>query len=98
MDFHPGNISRMDQAQTYTVFAGERRLFRGDLRAMLAHTKAFLDEHDERAVLIFDDESGRQVEFDFSGTLDEVLAREAPAPRTGPGRPKLGVVSREVSL
>ncbi|HEY8432559.1 MAG TPA: NAD(P)H-hydrate epimerase, partial [Sandaracinaceae bacterium] len=26
------------------------------------------------------------------------LAREAPAPRTGPGRPKLGVVSREVSL
>lgn len=98
MDFHPGNISRMDQGQTYTVFAGERRLFRGDLREMLAHTKAFLDEHDERAVLIFDDESGRQVEFDFSGTLDEVLAREAPAPRTGPGRPKLGVVSREVSL
>jgi hypothetical protein len=33
------------------------------------------------------------------GSLEEVLARAAPvAPRPGPGRPKLGVVSREVSL
>ena len=41
----------------------------------------------------------RQVDFDFSGTLEEVLEPELPRPAAqGPGRPKLGVVSREVSL
>ena len=55
------------------------------------------------------DATGRAIDFDFRGTPDEVLARLAshplfaPAeaqekPRTGPGRPRLGVVSREVSL
>lgn len=84
-------------ATTYTVFAGTRHLFTGALAQMLVHAKAAIDER-EHEVLIFDDETGRQVEFDFSGTLEEVLAREAPPPRVGPGRPKLGVVSREVSL
>ena len=51
------------------------------------------------AVLIFHDQSGRQLDFDLRGTIDEVLQRALPTPvRTGPGRPKLGVVSREVSL
>jgi hypothetical protein len=52
--------------------------------------------------LIFDDETGEQVEVDVRGTDDEVRQRLAPpgqedAPR-GPGRPKLGVVAREVTL
>jgi hypothetical protein len=39
------------------------------------------------------------VDFELRGTLGDVLARALPArPRSGPGRPKLGVVSREVSL
>lgn len=49
--------------------------------------------------MIFEDKTGRQVDFQFGGTLTEVLARALPAKeRVGPGRPKLGVVSREVSL
>jgi hypothetical protein len=88
----------MDQPTTYTVFAGQRLVFTGDLRATLARTKEHIDGADDARVLIFDDESGRQVEFDLSGSLDEILAREDPAPRAGPGRPRLGVVSREVSL
>jgi hypothetical protein len=49
--------------------------------------------------LIFEDQTGRQVDFDFRGTSDEVLERvTAVGTRTGPGRPKLGVISREVSL
>lgn len=83
---------------TYTTFAGERMIVTGDRRAMLLRTKQHLDGGGA-AVLIFEDQTGRQVDFDFRGTPDEVLAREAPpAQKAGPGRPRLGVVSREVSL
>lgn len=50
-------------------------------------------------VLVFEDETGRQIDFDFRGTAEEVVARAVPGVRRqGPGRPKLGVVSREISL
>ena len=67
---------------------------------MLAETKREIDANSGEPILIFDDQTGRQVDFDFRGTTDEVLARveTTSAPRTGPGRPKLGVISREVSL
>jgi Uncharacterized protein conserved in bacteria len=63
-----------------------------------------LDRGIPDAILIFDDQTGRQVDFDLRGTEEEIAARlgqsEEPqqdAPRT-PGRPKLGVVAREVTL
>ena len=91
-------MSSMDAESTYTAFAGERMLVSGDLRAVLSATKAYVEREDDPRILIFEDESGRQVEFDLSGAVSDMLEREAPRPRTGPGRPKLGVVSREVSL
>jgi hypothetical protein len=88
-----------EEETTYTAFAGERLLAAGALRALLSRVKHALDRDPELAVLIFDDRSGKQVEFDFRGSEDEVLEREAPQKaRSGPGRPKLGVVSREISL
>jgi hypothetical protein len=83
---------------TYTVFGGDRLLFTGDRDGMLARVKKATDRAEEETILIFEDETGRQVDFDLRGTLDEVKARYAPEERTGPGRPKLGVISREVSL
>jgi hypothetical protein len=47
---------------------------------------------------VFEVETGRQIDFDLRGSLDDVLARELPTAPRGPGRPKLGVTSREVSL
>lgn len=94
----------MDEARTLTAFVGHRCVASGELRAVLGEAKK---HHDAIAagpvaatepLLVFDDGTGRQVDFDLSGTADEVIARAAPPPRTGPGRPKLGVVSREVSL
>lgn len=89
------------QTRTYAAFAGDRLVAAGDLAQMLTRTKAFLDRSGDSAVLIFEDQTGRQVDFDFRGTAGEVVARAAAATspaRGAVGRPRLGVVSREVSL
>jgi uncharacterized protein len=94
-------MSQASPAPTYTAFAGSRCIVRGTLEETLRKTKKKLDADPELRVLVFEDGTGRQVDFDFRGTEADVLARAAPAPepaRAGPGRPKLGVVSREVSL
>ena len=82
----------------YTAFAGQRQIASGPRAYILTAVKQHLDSIDE-LVLIFEDDSGKQVDFDFSGSLDDVLERErASSTRSRPGRPKLGVVGREVSL
>lgn len=53
--------------------------------------------------LVFDLFSGRVVDLDLRGDLREARARlgpalAPPAEKRGPGRPKLGVVAREVTL
>ena len=48
--------------------------------------------------LFFELGTGRPVDFDLRGSVEEVLARITPPVRSGPGRPKLGVVAREISL
>jgi hypothetical protein len=94
------NLPTSDAPRTFTVFLGHRRLVAGPLEEVLPRTKAAFDEGPSEALLLFEDDTGRQVDFDLGGTLEEVLARYAPAPaaKAGPGRPKLGVISREVSL
>jgi hypothetical protein len=83
----------------YSAFSGDRLIAFGSLADVLCACKAHLDASDDPRLLIFEDQSGRQIDFDFTGTVADVLKRALPAPeRTGPGRPKLGVVSREVSL
>jgi hypothetical protein len=84
--------------RTYTAFVGSRRLAAGSLPEVVPALKRRFDADGGHGVLVFDDETGRQVDFDLSGTLSEVLRRVLAPPTRGPGRPKLGVVSREVSL
>lgn len=86
---------------TYTAFQGQQRLITGPLRDVLTHLKTLVDSgqrNPNHLLLIFNDQTGRVADFNLNGTLQQILDREAPLPRTGPGRPKLGVVSREVSL
>jgi uncharacterized protein len=89
----------MDDEKTYTAFRGTRLVASGTLDKVLTTVKPRFD-HDPGAIIpIFDDQTGRQVDFDLRGTLSEVLARAIPErARAGPGRPKLGVTAREVSL
>ena len=93
----------MDQttASPVVVFAGGELIARGMLTDIVRAAKARLDTEPNASLQIFDAEDSRPVEVDFRGTAEDVLARLAPsAPATprSPGRPKLGVVAREVTL
>lgn len=88
----------MGEEATYTAFAGQSQIVSGGLREMLLETKARMERGPSDPILVFEDQTGRQVDFDFRGSADEVLERATPPRRAGPGRPRLGVVSREVSL
>ncbi len=85
-----------DENGQFAVFHGHDRVAVGSrLDAALAAQQL----SGEAGVLIFGPD-GRGVDFDLSGEPEALAARLAPpeeAPR-GRGRPKLGVVAREVTL
>lgn len=94
----------MDGDQTFTAFLGQRKLAHGDIRAM-ATVAAQPDL--QGLLLIFEDATGRPVDLDLRGGPDGAVAdyqtraggpTAAPLRRPGRGRPKLGVVAREVTL
>lgn len=85
-----------------TAFDGHTLIASGTHAEVALAVKRLLDRHPARTPLILDDATGQPVEIDFRGSTDEVLARLQPAagddaPR-GAGRPRLGVVAREVTL
>jgi hypothetical protein len=86
----------MEPDRTITAFDGPRCLASGTLRDVLLALKAREEAGSRAPALVFDDRSGKQLDFDLRGTPDEVIARALPS--AGPGRPKLGVVAREVTL
>ncbi|MEO8052774.1 MAG: DUF2239 family protein [Acidobacteriota bacterium] len=89
----------MESCRTYTSFIGTTLVASGPLDQVLPELKSWSDRDQGAVIATFDDETGLQVDFDLRGTIPELLARALPAPvRTGPGRPKLGVIPREVSL
>jgi hypothetical protein len=84
-------------AQTLvTGFAGPRRIGSGPLGDILPAIKAAAEAGE--SLLVFDDATARPVELDLRGDLADALSRLPAGEVKGPGRPKLGVVSREVTL
>lgn len=93
-----------------TAFQGPVRIATGDLTWVALAAKQALETDALTPVLVFDDRTSRIIEIDFRGSRDDVLnavakrdlaeeAAKAPEPLIRrPGRPKLGVVSREVTL
>jgi hypothetical protein len=94
----------------FTAFTGQQRLVTGPLAEVaLAVMKASRNAA-SAPIVIFDDATGRPIDLDLRGTERDIVARlpqpasetaadnpAAPEPR-GRGRPKLGVVAREVTL
>src|SRR5712691_1670510 len=95
--------------ETFTAFEGQRRLVSGPL-AEVALAIKHAERHAMEPIAIFSDATGRAIDLDLHGGPDEVLARlpetVAASPRSeampgeprGRGRPRFGVVAREVTL
>jgi hypothetical protein len=97
-----------------TAFDGSRCIASGNLLEVIKKIKKTIDQEGQGSVLIFDDFTSDIIEVDFRGTMDDVLKRlDKPTLRVssstelfnsdqgskrGPGRPRLGVVSREITL
>ena len=102
----------MTSEKCFTAFVGHRRLASGRLAEVAISIKKTTKPTGTEPILIFDDTSGKSLDIDLRGTDEEILARlppSAPNPETvtaeppaseprGRGRPRLGVVAREVTL
>jgi uncharacterized protein len=81
---------------TCTAFKGNTLLASGSQAEVALAIKQAGDLH---TILAFDDATGRVIDFNVRGSDADIAARYTPrAEVRGPGRPKLGVVSREVTL
>ena len=98
-------------ADHFTAFEGERRLAAGGLADVALAVKYAEQRRTAEPILIFSDATGRAIDLDLRGDTEAVLARLAkpaaagataeaasPSEPRGRGRPKLGVVAREVTL
>jgi len=73
--------------ETFTAFEAGRRIAQGPASAVAPVVQAALERG--AGVLVFRDDDGRQTELDLG---------VAPPPARRPGRPKLGVEAREITL
>lgn len=93
------------------AFDGDRRIASGGLREIVSAAKEVLERRKDASILVFDGGTGLPIDIDFRGAIDDVLARlpaiagapaasddAGPPAARGPGRPKLGVVAREITL
>jgi uncharacterized protein len=84
---------------TFTVFAGTTRIAQGSLADAALAAKRSLERDPTSTVLVFDGENGKVRDLDLRGTDAEVAVRYmAMVPAPARGRPRLGVVPREVTL
>ncbi|QAU36479.1 DUF2239 family protein [Bradyrhizobium guangdongense] len=102
-------MAMISMQRIFTAFQGPRRLVSGPAGEVALVVKRVAPRPDE-PIVIFEDATGRSIDFDLRGGDREVLARlaklipppveetAAPTEPRGRGRPKLGVVAREVTL
>jgi hypothetical protein len=99
-------------SQRFTAFIGQQLLASGPLAEVAIAVMKTSKNAAAKPIVIFDDAIGRPIDLDLRGTERDIIARlpqpasipepsaddvSAPEPR-GRGRPRLGVVAREVTL
>jgi uncharacterized protein len=96
-------------SQGFTAFLGHQRLASGPLAEVALTVMKASRGAAPAPIVIFDDANGRPIDLDLRGTERDVVARlpqpanspaqaDEPSGPRGRGRPKLGVVAREVTL
>lgn len=97
-------------AKQLIAFANTDRLAFGPPETVVPVVKNYAEANAEHSILIFNTEDSKPIEIDLRGSIADILASFPPeesAPTSGtntdvtnrlPGRPKLGVTSREVTL
>jgi hypothetical protein len=101
----------MNPEFAFIAFEGDRCIAAGCLRDVARAAKQTLDRHNEASILVFDGQTSSPIDIDFRGAVEDVVARLPDVATTpaadgdallpgsrGPGRPKLGVVAREITL
>ena len=95
-----------------TAFQGSTRIAAGKLVDVALAVKAAMDASPAASFLTFDDATGKVLDLDLRGAEAEIVSRldqqdeaadrptgvEGENPGRGRGRPRLGVVAREVTL
>lgn len=89
---------------TFVAFSQQRRIARGELSEVALLVRDFLTSQPHVIVQVFNEQTSAELDLDLRGSDEQILAwiREhhpdtVPPPKTR-GRPKLGVISREVTL
>lgn len=88
----------MNDTQRYSVFGSTSLVATGTAADVVRAAMELRTREPETSVLIFDNETGRQMEFDLSGSVEEAVARVTPSEKPARGRPKLGVDCGEICL
>jgi len=96
---------------SFTAFIGNRIAASGNIEETVVKCSELIKGAPIERLAIFNDENGRAVDIDFRGGIDEILGRlethpvlgrkvedENPEKSGQVGRPRLGVVAREISL
>jgi hypothetical protein len=108
----PASLSDTSGELVCAVFLGTKCLASGALTAVVPKAKAAFDRRLREPLFIFNTHTSELVELELSGSLPQVIERarllaRPPAPdeeetvtptSRGPGRPRLGVVGKEVTL
>lgn len=101
-------------AKPATAFLGLDQIASGPLVDVALAVKSLEEQWTQSPLLIFDDSNGETVELDLRGTTADIVSRLSEQARRqtirsarktshtpsaqGPGRPRLGVIAREVTL
>lgn len=100
----------MRKNDSCTAFLADKRVASGSFPQVIVAVKDTLADRELDRLLVFDDATGKPVDIDFRGRVEDNMARlEEPLqglhesalharPGRRAGRPKLGVVSGEVTL
>ena len=88
----------MDTQDRFVAFDGMAQLAKGTLTEIRNAVCSKLGVCPTASILVYDQVTGRQTDVDLRPAAQEASSPPASVQPAGPGRPRLGVVGREVTL